>query len=181
MTVQRQRRGCFSTHSRYRRFAAVSVPLLVWPHATGPVMDGAVNIRGWNAGLATARRSISSTCTPRPIREKSQLSGEACRPCCRVCSDPAGHDVTFMKANQNWEGSLGALSPSYRLPPNELHRDINRILGLGLKAKCGESLDAQRVRDLASAHDAVVVATGQARSKVFDSLRHGSFRSRSGS
>jgi len=80
----------------------------------------------------------------------------------------AGHDVTVYDSLPRLGGLLRSAIPAYRLPDAVLDRDIDRILALGLKAKCGESLDLSNVRALAESHDALIIATGQARSGALD-------------
>jgi 2-oxoacid:acceptor oxidoreductase gamma subunit (pyruvate/2-ketoisovalerate family) len=132
--------------------------------------DGAVNIRGlerWVGDHATEH--LIDVHTVPTQRNVAIVGGGPAGLAAGFAFIRAGHDVTIYDSQPRLGGVLRSAIPSYRLPNDALDRDINRILGLGLKSRLNESLDAQRVRDLASAHDAVVLATGQARSKALDS------------
>jgi 2-oxoacid:acceptor oxidoreductase gamma subunit (pyruvate/2-ketoisovalerate family) len=132
--------------------------------------DGAVNIRGlerWVGDHATEH--LIDVHTPSTPRNVAIVGGGPAGLAAGFALIRAGHNVTIYDSQPRLGGVLRSAIPSYRLPNDALDRDINRILGLGLKSRLNESVDAQRVRDLASAHDAVVLATGQARPKALDS------------
>lgn len=132
--------------------------------------DGAVNIRGLERWVGDhAPEHLIDVHTSSNPRKVAIVGGGPAGLAAGFVLIRAGHDVTMYESQPKLGGVLRSAIPSYRLPSEFLDRDINRILGLGLKSKCGESLNAQQVRDLAAEHDAVVVATGQARSKVLDS------------
>ena len=132
--------------------------------------DGAVNIRGlerWVGEHAIENFPVPDKCThPRNV---AVVGGGPAGLSAAFVLACAGHDVTIYESLPKLGGVLWSAIPSYRLPQDALERDIGRILALGVKAKCGESLNATRVQSLSTEYDAVVVATGQAGSRTPDS------------
>lgn len=132
--------------------------------------DGAVNIRGlerWVGEHATERVPDPDRCAnPRKV---AVVGGGPAGLSAAFVLAHAGRDVTIYESRPKLGGVLWSAIPSYRLPHDALERDISRILALGVKTKCGESLNAARVQALSEEYDAVVVATGQACSRATDS------------
>ena len=50
--------------------------------------------------------------------------------------------------------------PAFRLPPEVLQRDVDRILALGVTAHCDRRIGADDLAELARSHDARIVCTG---------------------
>jgi NADPH-dependent glutamate synthase beta subunit-like oxidoreductase len=72
-----------------------------------------------------------------------------------------GHDVTVYEAMPEPGGMLRYGIPAYRLPRQELERDIARITRMGVRIVCEAALsDDISVARLRADHDAVFVATG---------------------
>ncbi|MCP4655967.1 MAG: NAD(P)-binding protein, partial [bacterium] len=71
-----------------------------------------------------------------------------------------GYKVTIHEAGAELGGLLRTGIPAYRLPPDVLDRELDRILGLGVQVVTGHRIDRQGLLELAKDHDAVLVATG---------------------
>jgi NADH-quinone oxidoreductase subunit F len=72
-----------------------------------------------------------------------------------------GHEVTVYEAMPEPGGMLRYGIPSYRLPREELQRDIERITALGVKIECGSAIGKQiSVESLREDYDAVFVGSG---------------------
>jgi 2-oxoacid:acceptor oxidoreductase gamma subunit (pyruvate/2-ketoisovalerate family) len=132
--------------------------------------DGSVNIRGlerWVGEHAIDGILDRDRCTtPRNV---AVVGGGPAGLGAAFVLARAGHEVTIYEIRPKLGGVLWSAIPSYRLPQDALERDIGRILALGVNTKCGESVDASRVQALSAEYDAVVVATGQAFSRIPDS------------
>ena len=131
--------------------------------------DGPVNIRGlerW-VGDHSAERLLDVETGLSP-QKMAIVGGGPAGMAAAFALVRAGHNVTIYDSQPKLGGVLRSAIPSYRLPEDTLDRDIRRIMQLGLKARCGELLDERRVEDLAAAYDALVVATGRARSRDLD-------------
>ncbi len=71
-----------------------------------------------------------------------------------------GYPVTVYESGPEIGGLLRTGIPAYRLPPEVLDREIDRILTLGVEVETGRRIDRPALLELARAHDAVLVATG---------------------
>jgi len=122
-------------------------------------LDGAVDVREIERGLA------DRAAWPRPKR----LSGGA--PVAVIGSGPAGlsgayhlarlgHRVTVLDAAPELGGLLRTGIPEFRLPRPVLEREIEFILGHGIKTRTGHRVDRVGLRRLAREYAAVLVATG---------------------
>jgi len=131
--------------------------------------DGAVNIRalerwiGDRAGPAPERPPV----LPRPRRFAVVGSGPAGLSAAFTLRS-AGHEVTLLEAAPRLGGVLRTGIPAYRLPHEVLDRDVDRILALGVEARCGRVVDPAAVRELAAGHDGVILATGLPRTGELD-------------
>ena len=123
--------------------------------------DGAVNIRGLERRIADHADSVSPTIVPDTNRFRIAVVGggpaglSAAHQLAR-----RGHTVVIYDANSSLGGVLYNGIPAYRLPPNVLQRDIDRILSLGIAAVCGKKIGPDELEALTHQHDAIVVATG---------------------
>lgn len=71
-----------------------------------------------------------------------------------------GYGVTVYEAGASVGGLLRTGIPDFRLPPEALDREMDRILDLGVEVVARSPVDRTRLVDLARNHDAVLVATG---------------------
>jgi NADPH-dependent glutamate synthase beta subunit-like oxidoreductase/ferredoxin len=71
-----------------------------------------------------------------------------------------GHAVTIFEAGPALGGVLRNGIPAFRLPQKELQRDLDRVLALGVQARCDSPLDATALARLRDEYDAVIVCTG---------------------
>ncbi len=72
-----------------------------------------------------------------------------------------GYEVRLLDANHEPGGLLATAIPRYRLPPEVLRQDIQRILDLGVAFEGGRRLGADlHLDELLGKHDAIVLAVG---------------------
>jgi len=72
-----------------------------------------------------------------------------------------GHEVTVYEAMPEPGGMLRYGVPSFRLPREELERDIERITSMGVKIKCGAAIGKKpSMARLRKDHDAIFVGSG---------------------
>jgi NADH-quinone oxidoreductase subunit F len=128
-------------------------------------VDSPVAIRAVKRFLVDAAADVSIAVMDRP-------DGEAPRRIAVVGAGPAGltaafflrrlgHQVTVYEAMPEPGGMLRYGIPAYRLPREELERDIRRITELGVEIVCGAALDGDdSLARLRQDHDAVFMATG---------------------
>lgn len=76
----------------------------------------------------------------------------------------AGFKVEVLEAKGFPGGMAADAIPAFRLDPESLARDIDRILGLGVDLKTGQSLDRAGFDDLVKTRDFVYVAVGAQKS-----------------
>mgnify|MGYP001819277297 CR=1 FL=1 len=72
-----------------------------------------------------------------------------------------GYEVTVYESGNEIGGLLRTGIPEFRLPEDVVDKEINRILGLGVRVKTNQRIDRQALLELAREHDGVLVATGQ--------------------
>ena len=122
-------------------------------------LDGAVNVRQLER-FASDHGKVAIAPGP-PLDRKVAVIG----------SGPAGLTAAFHLARQGCQvtvyegraeagGLLRTGIPEYRLPDEVVDREIDRIVALGVEMKTGAQIDRERLVELASTHDAVLVATG---------------------
>jgi 2-oxoacid:acceptor oxidoreductase gamma subunit (pyruvate/2-ketoisovalerate family) len=80
----------------------------------------------------------------------------------------AGHRPTIYEGEEALGGVLRTGIPTYRLPRAALDQEVGAILALGVQARCGELLSAERLGGLLVDYDAVIVATGLQRLRGLD-------------
>lgn len=126
--------------------------------------DGAVNVRGLERWIGDRAAAPVEPVERAPVARRFAIVG----------SGPAGlsaafalaregHEVTLLEREPRLGGVLRTGIPSYRLPHDVLDRDVDRILALGVRARCGAHVDGDGLKMLAVGHDAVLLATGLAR------------------
>lgn len=71
-----------------------------------------------------------------------------------------GYGVTLYEAGSHLGGLLRTGIPEFRLPHEVLDREVERILDLGVEVVTGVFVNRERLLQVASNHDAVLVATG---------------------
>lgn len=80
-----------------------------------------------------------------------------------------GHEVTVLEAKSKPGGMMRYGIPSYRLPEELLDREIGRLLGIGIKLRCGEKLGRDTdLESLLKESDAVFLATGLQESRKIE-------------
>jgi len=75
-----------------------------------------------------------------------------------------GHPVTLMEAEEELGGLLRYGIPCYRLPQEVLEGDLERILSLDITVVKNTRLNAEGLKELRAAHQAVFMAMGAPRS-----------------
>jgi NADH-quinone oxidoreductase subunit F len=128
-------------------------------------LDTAVAIRAVKRFMVDASAEVAVPVMERP-------AGELPRRVAVVGAGPAGlsaayflrrlgHDVTVYEAMADPGGMLRYGVPSYRLPREELERDIARLTAMGIGIVCGTAVDSTfSIPRLRAAYDAVFVGTG---------------------
>ncbi|PNU19264.1 hypothetical protein C2E25_13390 [Geothermobacter hydrogeniphilus] len=123
--------------------------------------DGAVNIRGLERWIGDHQQDLLLQPKQQGQRKSFAVVG----------SGPAGlsaaytlalegHWVTIYERDRELGGLLRSGIPGYRLPPEDLDRDIVRILLLGVEVQPGYTLDTFALERLLENHDGLLLATG---------------------
>ena len=132
-------------------------------------LDGAVNVRGLERWVSDRAPLVSTEAkTPRKRLEIALVGGGPAGLGAAHELLAQGHGVTLFERERELGGLLVTGIPNYRLPRNVLHREVASLLARGLRANCGEEIDAGRLESLEREYDAVVVATGLQRPAGFD-------------
>ncbi len=75
-----------------------------------------------------------------------------------------GHRVTVLEKHERPGGMLNQGIPAFRLPRDHIEREIDQIVGMGVEIRCAVTVGAGvTLEDLASQHDAVIMAAGTLR------------------
>ena len=123
--------------------------------------DGAVDVRGlerWVADEATGPQCLGVPGAPR-LRFAVVGSGPAGLSAAYHLARH-GHAVRLLEGEEVLGGVLRTGIPDYRLPPEVLDTEIQRILDLGVEPRTGTFLDAAALAGLADEHDGLILATG---------------------
>lgn len=123
--------------------------------------DGAVNIRA-------VERAASQFGQAQPEALTSEGSD---KPVAVVGSGPAGlsaayhlarmgHPVTIYEADKELGGLLRWGIPKFRLSPEQLQRDLNRILSMDIQVKTRVKVNGQKLEELRASYTAVFLAVG---------------------
>jgi 2-oxoacid:acceptor oxidoreductase gamma subunit (pyruvate/2-ketoisovalerate family)/2-oxoacid:acceptor oxidoreductase delta subunit (pyruvate/2-ketoisovalerate family) len=125
--------------------------------------DGALNIRGlerWIAAKAPVAVKPEDV-VPKPDAKRFAIvGGGPAGVSAAYALAKSGHKAVIFEGEEKLGGVLLTGIPEYRLPRVELEREINAVLALGVEAKCGEWLDSDRLKELASDYDGLILATG---------------------
>ncbi len=78
-----------------------------------------------------------------------------------------GHEVTVYEADERMGGKMEQVIPRARLPHEILEKELQRIQDMGVRFVTGYRVDAARFSQLREENDAVVVATGGHRPRIF--------------
>ncbi len=126
--------------------------------------DGAVNVRGLERWISDHADLPLETVTPAAAVKRIAVigSGPAGLSAAHTIARQ-GHQATLFEAAAELGGLLRSGIPTYRLPAEVLQRDLDRILALGVEARCNQRLDRDQLTALTTEFDAVIVATGQGR------------------
>lgn len=71
-----------------------------------------------------------------------------------------GYEVTVFDANNEPGGMLVRAIPEFRLPREEIRKDIQKLAEAGLDIQCGVRLGKAQIKELRDEYDAIVVAAG---------------------
>ena len=126
--------------------------------------DGAVNVRGLERWISDHADLPLETVAPAEAGKRIAVigSGPAGLSAAHTLARQ-GHRATLFEAAAELGGLLRSGIPAYRLPTAALQRDLDRILALGVEARCNQRLDRDSLFALGEEFDAVIVATGQGR------------------
>ena len=75
-----------------------------------------------------------------------------------------GHDVTLIERNPNCGGMLSYGIPAYRMPRDEVQKEVDVIAETGVKIVTGQTVTD--VKALKADYDAVLVAVGASTGKI---------------
>jgi 2-oxoacid:acceptor oxidoreductase gamma subunit (pyruvate/2-ketoisovalerate family)/2-oxoacid:acceptor oxidoreductase delta subunit (pyruvate/2-ketoisovalerate family) len=128
-------------------------------------LDGAVQVRALERWLGDhGPPPAARMAQPRQVRRLAVLGGGPAGLSAAFFLRLAGHEVTLLDAAPRLGGLLEHGIPRFRLPRAVLDREIERVLGLGVRARLGEHIDAAGLERLCAEHEGLVVATGRQRS-----------------
>ena len=125
--------------------------------------DGSVNIRGlerWIADVAPVAIARDEIVPQTDQKRIAIVGGGPAGMSAAYSLAKAGHKASVYEGEDKLGGVLLTGIPEYRLPANDLDREINAILDLGVEAHCGVFLDANGIADLAAEYDALILSTG---------------------
>ena len=122
--------------------------------------DGAVNVRSLERWIADHTAFAPEQEAASPTWNVAVVGGGPAGLSAAWQLARRGHAVTIHEAGPALGGVLRNGIPAYRLPPEALQRDVERILRLGVTQNCNARLDADGLRALRQTHDALIVCTG---------------------
>ena len=122
--------------------------------------DGSVNIRSlerWIADHVDLQLKPQTAAQPRRV---AVVGGGPAGLSATYQLVLRGHAVTIFEAGPSLGGVLRNGIPAFRLPPEALKRDLDRILKLGVEARCNLRLGKDDLERLRLDFDAVIVCVG---------------------
>ena len=122
-------------------------------------LDQAVNVRQLERFAGDLGRVTLAPAEPRPERVAVVGSGPAGLTGAYHLAR-MGYGVTVYEGAPELGGLLRTGIPDFRLPPEVLNREIERISALGVEMVTGHRVGRKQLMELARAYDAVLVATG---------------------
>jgi 2-oxoacid:acceptor oxidoreductase gamma subunit (pyruvate/2-ketoisovalerate family)/2-oxoacid:acceptor oxidoreductase delta subunit (pyruvate/2-ketoisovalerate family) len=123
--------------------------------------DGSVNIRGIERWIAErAPVAVKAVEKRADAKRFAIIGGGPAGLSAAYELAKLGQQVTIFEGEPELGGVLRTGIPVYRLPREDLDREVDAILALGVEAHCGEFLDTPRVEAITSEYDATILATG---------------------
>jgi len=127
-------------------------------------LDESVSIRGVKRFMVDAAINVSMPVMERPAAERRRVAIVGAGPAGLTAAyfvRRLGHEVTVFEAMSEPGGMLRYGIPAYRLPTDELERDIARITEMGVKIVCNAAVGKDiPVASLYDDFDAVFVGSG---------------------
>ena len=127
-------------------------------------MDAPVAIRAVKRFMVDSGTEVSVPVMERPAEERRRAAVVGAGPAGLTAAyflRRLGHEVTVFEAMPEPGGMLRYGIPAYRLPREELARDIDRITGMGVKIVCDAPVGKkQSIARLRKEFDAVFVGSG---------------------
>lgn len=128
------------------------------------LIDAPVNIRGIKKYAVDHAPADHIPSLPRSVdtaRTVAVVGGGPSGLTCAYFLARMGHRVTVFEAREQLGGMMRYGIPAYRFPRERLDQDIRGLLEAGtITVRCGEEIDAARMRDIAGFYHAVYVAIG---------------------
>jgi 2-oxoacid:acceptor oxidoreductase gamma subunit (pyruvate/2-ketoisovalerate family)/2-oxoacid:acceptor oxidoreductase delta subunit (pyruvate/2-ketoisovalerate family) len=123
--------------------------------------DGAVDTRGLERWIADHVPVAQTEVTPaeNPRRIAIVGSGPAGLTAAYHLA-LAGHKVVVYEMEKELGGVLRTGIPEFRLPRDDLDREIDGIMALGVEARCGKAITGDDLAAMAQSYDGVILATG---------------------
>lgn len=122
--------------------------------------DGSVNIRSLERYVGDNAVLTPKPQTGAPARSMAVIGGGPAGLSAAFQLAMQGHEVTLYDAAPVLGGVLASGIPAFRLPPEILKQDIERILSLGIRTRLNAVIGKAELVELAATHDAVIVAAG---------------------
>ncbi|MDP2240198.1 MAG: NADH-ubiquinone oxidoreductase-F iron-sulfur binding region domain-containing protein [Burkholderiales bacterium] len=133
-------------------------------HCRRETIDAPVAIRSVKRFMVDSSPQVSIPVMERPSEERRRTAVIGAGPAGLTAAyflRRLGHEVTVYEQMAEPGGMLRYGIPSYRLPHEELKRDIERITSMGVKIECGAAIGKKlSIARLRKDYDAVFVGSG---------------------